>query len=85
MLPFIHGPSSTKNHTKEQDPEMHQIKTGNQWYFWIKVQIGVDSLTKLIRSMAATVENVRDSPDVSQVVALPGDLGLGSFCLWRAM
>ena len=56
---------------------MHQIKTGNHWYFWMKVQVGVDSLTKLIHSVAATVENVRDSPDVSQVVALPGDLGFG--------
>jgi IS5 family transposase len=26
-------PSSTKNKKGERDPEMHQTKKGNQWYF----------------------------------------------------
>lgn len=30
---IIHAPSSTKNSTGERDPEMHQTKKGNQWYF----------------------------------------------------
>ena len=30
---IIAAPSSTKNRTKQRDPEMHQTKKGNQWYF----------------------------------------------------
>jgi len=30
---LIAAPSSTKNKTNERDPEMHQTKKGNQWYF----------------------------------------------------
>jgi len=55
------APSSTKNRTKERDPEMHQTKKGNQWYFGMKAHIGVDSRTKLIHSVAATAANVHDS------------------------
>jgi IS5 family transposase len=53
--------SSTKNRTQERDPEMHQTKKGNQWYFGMKAHIGVDSRTKLIHSVAATAANVHDS------------------------
>jgi transposase, IS5 family len=30
---IIAAPSSTKNAAKARDPEMHQTKKGNQWYF----------------------------------------------------
>ena len=30
---IIEAPSSTKNRAGERDPEMHQTKKGNQWYF----------------------------------------------------
>ncbi len=30
---LIAAPSSTKNKAGERDPEMHQTKKGNQWYF----------------------------------------------------
>ena len=30
---IIDAPSSTKNRRGERDPEMHQTKKGNQWYF----------------------------------------------------
>jgi IS5 family transposase len=58
---IISAPSSTKNRTKERDPEMHQTKKGNQWYFGMKAHVGVDSRTKLIHSVAATAANVHDS------------------------
>lgn len=58
---IISAPSSTKNRTKARDPEMHQTKKGNQWYFGMKAHIGVDSQTKLIHSVAATAANVHDS------------------------
>ena len=39
---LISAPSSTKNKTGERDPEMHQTEKSNQWYFGMKVQIGID-------------------------------------------
>jgi IS5 family transposase len=58
---IISAPSSTKNRTKERDPEMHQTKKGHPWYFGMKAHIGLDNQTKLIHSLAATAANVHDS------------------------
>jgi transposase, IS5 family len=30
---IVHAPSSTKNASGQRDPEMHQTRKGNQWYF----------------------------------------------------
>ena len=49
---IIAAPSSTRNAAKARDPEMHQTRKGQQWYFGMKLYIGVDSKTKLIHSMA---------------------------------
>jgi transposase, IS5 family len=45
---IIAAPSSTKNATGTRDPEMHQTKKGQQWYFGMKGHFGVDSQSKLI-------------------------------------
>jgi IS5 family transposase len=58
---LIDAPSSTKNQEGQRDPEMHQTKKGNQWYFGMKAHVGVDSQSKLIHSLAATSANVHDS------------------------
>jgi IS5 family transposase len=58
---IINAPSSTKNAAKARDPEMHQTKKGNQWYFGMKAHLGVDSRTKLIHAATATPANVADS------------------------
>jgi len=57
---IIAAPSSTKNEAKARDPEMHQTRKGQQWYFGMKLHIGVDSKTKLIHSMETTA-NVHDA------------------------
>jgi transposase, IS5 family len=57
---LIAAPSSTKNEKGERDPEMHQTKKGNQWYFGMKVHIGVDKDTGLIHSVETTAANVHD-------------------------
>jgi len=57
---IINAPSSTKNRDNARDPEMHQTKKGNQWYFGMKAHIGVDSKTKLIHSVVATAANEHD-------------------------
>jgi len=58
---IIHAPSSTKNADQQRDPEMHQTKKGNQWYFGMKAHVGVDSRTKIIHSVVVTAANVADS------------------------
>jgi len=58
---IINAPTSTKNKDKRRDPDMHQTRKGNQWYFGMKAHIGIDSKTKLIHSVAVTAANVHDS------------------------
>ena len=58
---IINAPCSTKNANKARDPEMHQTRKGNQWYFGMKAQFGVDSRTKLIYAVVATPANAADS------------------------
>jgi IS5 family transposase len=57
---LISAPSSTKNASGERDPEMHQTKKGNQWYFGMKAHIGVDAESGLVHSVATTPANVND-------------------------
>ena len=56
----IGAPSSTKNAGKARDPEMHQTRKGQQWYFGMKLNIGVDSQTGLTHSAVVTAANVHD-------------------------
>lgn len=58
---IINAPSSTKNKEKKRDPDRHQPRKVNQWYFGMKAHIGVDSKTKLVHSVAETPANVHDS------------------------
>ena len=51
---ILGAPCSTKNQRGERDPEMHQVKKGNQWHFGMKAHVGVDAGTKLVHSVAAT-------------------------------
>ena len=53
---LIASPSSTKNASGERDPEMHQTKKGNQWYFGIKAHIGVDADGGLVHTVKGVVE-----------------------------
>jgi IS5 family transposase len=57
---IIHAPSSTKNEAGKRDPEMHQTKKGNQWFFGLKTHIGVDSKEGHVHSVATTAASVAD-------------------------
>jgi transposase, IS5 family len=64
---IIPAPSSTKNENKERDPQMHQTKKGNQYYFGAKAHIGVDSKEGVVHSVctsAASVSDVHMLPDL---------------------
>jgi IS5 family transposase len=59
---LICAPSSTKNGSGAgtRDPEMHQTKKGNQWYFGMKAHVGVDAESGLVHTVIGTAANVHD-------------------------
>ena len=65
---IIAAPSSTKNRSKERDPEMHQTKKGNEWHFGMKVHIGVDSQTGVVHSVSTTSANVHDVTETPRLL-----------------
>ena len=65
---IIEAPSSTKNRAGQRDPEMHQTKKGNQWYFGMKLHIGVDAETGLVHSFTTTSANVHDVTETHRLL-----------------
>ena len=65
---LIHAPSSTKNKDGKRDPEMHQTKKGNQYYFGMKAHIGVDEESGLVHSVVGTAANVADVTQVDKLL-----------------
>ena len=65
---LITAPSSTKNQEQSRDPEMHQSKKGNQWYFGMKLHIGADSHSGLVHSASVTAANVHDSQELPNLL-----------------
>ena len=57
---IIEVPSSTKNRSGQRDPEMRQVKKGNQYHFGMKLHIGTDVATGLVHSFTTTSANVHD-------------------------
>ncbi|MDR2487946.1 MAG: IS5 family transposase [Desulfovibrio sp.] len=65
---IINAPSSTKNEKKERDPEMHQTKKGNEWYFGMKCHVGVDAGSGYVHSLETTPANVHDIVVASKLI-----------------
>ncbi len=65
---IIAAPPSTKNREKSRDPEMHQTKKGNQWYFGMKAHIGVDAVSGAVHSVAGTAANVSDVSQAGELL-----------------
>ena len=65
---IVAAPSSTKNAEKQRDPEMHQVKKGNQWYFGERLHIGTDAGSGYIHSVEVTAANVSERDIVSDLV-----------------
>jgi IS5 family transposase len=64
----IAAPPSTKNAQKERDPEMHQTKKGNQWYFGMKAPLGADRDSKLVHTVVVTAANVADVTQTAELL-----------------
>jgi IS5 family transposase len=65
---LIAAPPSTKNKAKKRDPEMHQTKKGNQWYFGMKAHIGADRDSKLVHTIVVTAANVADITKTAELL-----------------
>ena len=65
---IIAAPSSTKNATGGRDPQMHQTRKGQQWYFGMKAHIGVDAGTGYVHTVTATAANVHDLDEAANLV-----------------
>jgi len=63
---LIAAPSSTKNAGKKRDPEMSQVKKGNQWHFGMKAHIGVDAESGLVHTVQCTTAKVADIAQMGQ-------------------
>ena len=57
---IISAPSSTKNASRQRDPEAHQTKKGNMYYFGFKAHIGVDDSSGLVHTVKVTPANKHD-------------------------
>jgi IS5 family transposase len=80
---IINVPLSTKNRDKERDPDMHQTRKGNQWYFGMKAHIGVDSQTKVVHTVALpAVGPVATAAHVHDATVLPDLLHGEETRLW---
>lgn len=57
---IIDAPTSTKNASGKRDPEMHQTKKGNEWYFGMKAHVGTESSRGLVHTLECTPANTND-------------------------
>jgi len=65
---IIAAPSSTKNAEGKRDPEMHQTKKGNQWYFGIKAHTGADAGTGYVHTVTVTAANIHDVEETVNLI-----------------
>jgi len=59
---IVAAPTSTENRTGSRDPEMHQTRKGNQWFFGMKAHIGTDVASGLVHTdtVVGTSANTHD-------------------------
>ena len=65
---IISAPRSTKNRQGKRDPNMHQTKAVNQWYFGMKAHIGADAASGLVHSVEGTAGSVSDISQISKLL-----------------
>jgi IS5 family transposase len=65
---LIAAPPSTKNQARQRDPERHQTRKGNQWYFGMKAYIGADRDSKLVHTVVVTAANVADITKTAELL-----------------
>src|SRR6266851_2627520 len=80
LLAAVNGLQNAKG---ERDPEMHQTKKGNQWYFGMKIHIGADVDSGAVHSVSVTAANRADISELPNLLrendqVVFGDAGYAS-------
>ena len=65
---LIAAPKSTKNQEGKRDPEMHQTKKGNEWYFGMNVHAGVDAGSGYVHTITGTSANMHDVTETANLI-----------------
>jgi len=78
---IISAPSSTKNASKERDPEMHQARKGKQWYFGIKLHVGASN-KGLVHSVVTGPANQADITQLGDLIHGEEDELYGDQAYW---
>ena len=78
---LIPAASSTKNEAGSRDPEMHQTKKGNQWYFGMKIHVGADVDSGVAHTVTVTAANTADITELPKLLreddqVIFGDAGI---------
>jgi IS5 family transposase len=64
---IIAASPSTKNASRQRDPEMHQTKKGNAWHFGMKAHVGSD-MSGVVHTVVGTAANVADIACANQLL-----------------
>jgi IS5 family transposase len=80
---IISAPPSTKNRDRARDPDMSQVKKGNEWRFGMKAHIGVDLDSGLVHTLVTSTGRESDQNVLPQLLhgaesEVLGDRGYGS-------
>lgn len=65
---LIAAPKSARNQEGKRDPEMHQTKKGNEWYFGMKVHAGVDAGSGYVHTITSTSANMHDVTETANLI-----------------
>ena len=65
---LIAAPKSTKNQDGRRDPEMHQTKKGNEWYFGMKVHTGADAGSEYVYTISSISANMHDISETANLI-----------------
>lgn len=79
---IISAPSSTKNASRERDPEMRQGRTGKTWHFGMKLHVGTDRKGR-VHSVTATHAGAADITQMTELLHGEERVVYGDQAYWR--
>lgn len=65
---IVEAPPSTKNRSGSRDPEMHQVRKGNEWHFGMKCRSGEDAGSGYVHTATFTAANVSDVTEARRLL-----------------
>jgi len=76
---LIATPKSTKNQDGKHNPEVHQTKKGNEWYFGIKIHVGAGADSGYIHTITGTSANIHDVSETANLIREDDEVVYGDF------